>query len=83
MGDGPKLSTVSRIILLIPIFLCITITVYTVYQYEKCLNPFAECYTIVVDESGQAVNTKANRDDTLDEETRRGEEILKEQLKRQ
>ena len=78
MGDESKLSALSRIILFIPIFLCITISVYLLYQYEKCLNPLNECDTRIVERGGQIVDVEKESEDLLNEETRRAKEILKE-----
>ncbi len=76
-----KKQALSQMIFFLLIFLCIMFTLYTVYQYEKCFNPSAECYaTSVKNEGEQTVSVEKERVHALDEESRRGAEILQEQL---
>ncbi len=78
MGDESNLSALLRILLLIPIFLCITISVYTLYQYEKCLNPLNECDTNTVNRYEHTLVPEESQENSLNEETRRGDEIRRE-----
>ncbi|MCP4401607.1 MAG: hypothetical protein GY801_30445 [bacterium] len=79
MDKPNKLGILSRVILALPILLCVTLSVYTVYEYERCLiNPGA-CKSIVISQEESTENVESS----VSEELQRGKEIREEYEKQQ